>query len=134
MISGSSILTKYIAWYDFRILYSYKVYCLVWFQDPLSLESILPDFVPDFVLDFFPDFFPDFVGVLDCVSAPPDNIFIYGPWAQMTMTARSASKFCARNTGNRSQSPNIFDLDLISRVIPGQIEPWPECQPYVYKN
>ena len=103
MISGPYAIRKYIAWYDFRILFHKNAY----------------PFVPDFV--------PDFVGVLECVSAPPDKIFLCGPCAQMTMTVRSASKFCARN---RSQSPNIFDLDLISRVIPGQIEPWPECQPY----
>ena len=47
---------------------------------------------------------------------------------KITITARTASKFCARN---RSQSPDIFDPDLISWVIPGPIEPWSECK-YLY--
>ncbi len=67
-----------------------------------------------------------FTGVLEYVSAPPGKFCKYGSPSKMTSTARSTSKFCARN---RSQSPNIFDLDLISRVILGQIEPWPEYQP-----
>ncbi len=45
MISGSTILRKYIAWYDFRILYPEKVCCLVRFQDPLSWKSILPGMI-----------------------------------------------------------------------------------------
>ena len=57
MISGSLIRRTYIAWYDFRILdpkkvwYDFrilgpkKVYCLVWFQDPRSEESILPGII-----------------------------------------------------------------------------------------
>jgi len=53
MISGSSILSKYIAWYDFRIL---------------CPEN---DFVPDFV----PDFVHDFVVVFECASAPPGTLF-----------------------------------------------------------
>jgi len=41
IISGSLIRSKYIAWYDFGILYLYKVYCLLWFQDPLSVEKYI---------------------------------------------------------------------------------------------
>ena len=44
----------------------------------------------------------------------------------MTMPARRASKFCAQR---RAASPHIFCLSLICYVIPGHIEPWPECQP-----
>ncbi len=41
------MIRKYIAWYDFRILFHKSVYPFV------------PDFVPDFVLDFVPDFVLD---------------------------------------------------------------------------
>ena len=44
----------------------------------------------------------------------------------MTMPARRASKFCARSW---SQCLKMFFLKLISLVIPGMMEPWPECQP-----
>ncbi len=46
--------------------------------------------------------------------------------AQMTITARTVPKFCAHI---RAALPEIFFLDLISLVISGTIEPWPECQP-----
>ena len=65
------------------------------------------------------------MGILECVSAPPGKFCKYDPSAQMTMPARSASKFCART---RSECPEIFYLDLIHRGIPGMKEPWPECQ------
>ena len=65
------------------------------------------------------------MGILECVSAPPGIVFKYDPSAQMTMPARSASKFCART---RSECPDMFVLNLMSLVIPGMIEPWPECQ------
>ncbi len=55
MISRSSVTRKYIAWDDFRILFHKNVY----------------PFVPDFV--------PDFMGVLECVSAPPDKKIKYDP-------------------------------------------------------
>ena len=45
---------------------------------------------------------------------------------QTTITARTASKFCARR---RSEWPELFFLDLISWWISGSIEPGPECQP-----
>ena len=45
---------------------------------------------------------------------------------QMTMPARRASKFSAKR---RALLPEVFFQSLISRVIPGIIEPWPECQP-----
>ena len=44
----------------------------------------------------------------------------------MTMPARRASKFCAKR---RALSPEVFSQSLISEAIPGNIEPWPECQP-----
>jgi len=49
--------------------------------------------------------------------------------AKMTITASTASKFCARS---RSECSYIFFLDLESWWIPGNIEPWTswsECQP-----
>jgi len=50
----------------------------------------------------------------------------YGSLGKTTSKARSASQFCARG---RSQSQNMCDRVLISLVIPGQLEPWPECPP-----
>jgi len=41
------------------------------------------------------------------------------------MPARCASKFCAQR---RAAWPTIFFLSLTSYVIPGKLEPWPECQ------
>ena len=49
-----------------------------------------------------------------------------GHSGQMTMPARRASKFCAKR---RALSPEVFSQSLISEAIPGNIEPWPECQP-----
>ena len=43
----------------------------------------------------------------------------------MTMPARRASKLCAKR---RAVLLTAFFLNLISHVIPGNIEPWPECQ------
>ena len=48
--------------------------------------------------------------------------------AQMTMPARTASKFCART---RSECSDIFFLDLISWRISEIIEPWSECSPEI---
>ncbi len=44
----------------------------------------------------------------------------------MTIIARTVSKFCANF---RAALHQIFIRDLISLVISGTIEPWPECQP-----
>ena len=44
----------------------------------------------------------------------------------MTIIARTAPKFCAHI---RAALAEMFFLDLISLVISGTIEPWPECQP-----
>ena len=44
----------------------------------------------------------------------------------MTMPARRASEFCAKR---RALSAEVFSQSLIYLVIPGTIEPWPECQP-----
>ena len=49
-----------------------------------------------------------------------------GQSVQMTMPARRASKFCAKR---RALSPEVFSQSLISEATPGNIEPWPECQP-----
>jgi len=144
MISESLLQSKYITWYDFRILYPEKVHCLVWFQDPLSWERIACYDFRIFYLEkiyclvWFPDplswefvslnsrrctwLCPCLAGVLEslCVSAPPGNCLQIWLPGKMTSTARAASKFCARD---RSQSPNIFDIVLISYL------PWPDCQP-----
>ena len=60
------------------------------------------------------------------VLGSPGNKSKYGPSAQMTMPARRASTSCAKR---RAALLPIFFLSLISFVIPGNIEPWPECQP-----
>ena len=44
----------------------------------------------------------------------------------MTMPARRASTSCAKR---RAALLPIFFLSLISLGMPGNIEPWPECQP-----
>ena len=49
----------------------------------------------------------------------------YGGSAPMTMPARRASKFSAKRC---AASLPIF-FKLTSLVIPGMIEPWPECGP-----
>ena len=49
--------------------------------------------------------------------------------AEMTITTRTASKFCARR---RAVQLPIFFLELISLVTTGIPEPWPECQPKLY--
>ena len=43
---------------------------------------------------------------------------------KVTIAARIASKFCARN---RSEYSNMCFLNLESCRIPGNIEPWPKC-------
>ena len=45
---------------------------------------------------------------------------------QMNMPARRASEFCAKR---RALLLEMFFRSPISRVFPGTIEPWPECQP-----
>ena len=45
--------------------------------------------------------------------------------ANLTTTARTASKLCPRNW---SQSPNLIRQDLIGEAISGLLEPWPECR------
>ena len=52
------------------------------------------------------------------------NFANMGSPANLTITVRTASKFCARS---RSQSNHIFNLVLVSEVISGNCEPWPEC-------
>ena len=59
-------------------------------------------------------------------EVPLDIFSKSGQSSQMTMPARRASKFCAKR---RSQCLKMFFLKLISLVIPGMMEPWPECQP-----
>ena len=48
--------------------------------------------------------------------------------AEMTITTRTASKFCAKR---RAVQPPIFFLELISLVTTGITEPLPECQPLI---
>ena len=60
--------------------------------------------------------FPHFLEHFSNINSP----------AQMTITSRTAPKFCARS---RSKCPEIIFLDLKSWVIPGNVEPWSECQP-----
>jgi len=43
----------------------------------------------------------------------------------MTMPARRASKFCAKRCASWH---TVFFLSLIYCVIPGKLEPWPECK------
>ena len=62
----------------------------------------------------------------DGFEAPLVNFSKSGHSGQMTMPARRASKFCAKR---RALSPEVFSQSLISEAIPGNIEPWPECQP-----
>ena len=50
----------------------------------------------------------------------------YGSSVRMTMPVRRASKFSAKR---RAALLPIFFQSLISLVIPGIVEPWPECQP-----
>jgi len=58
-------------------------------------------------------------------QGPLVNKSSYGRSAQMTMPARRASKFCANR---RAVLLIIFFLSLTSNVMPGNIEPWQECQ------
>ena len=60
---------------------------------------------------------------MSCIASWQNFANMWSP-ANLTITARTASKFCARS---RSQSKNIFDLNPISWVITGIGEPWPEC-------
>ena len=65
--------------------------------------------------------------VIFCQFEPPLDFFSKsGQSEQMTMPARRASKFSAKR---RALLPEVFFQSPISRVIPGIIEPWPECQP-----
>ena len=49
-----------------------------------------------------------------------------GQSGKITMPARRASEFCAKR---RALLLEMFFQSPISRVFPGIIEPWPECQP-----
>ena len=65
--------------------------------------------------------------VIFCQFEPPLDLFSKsGQSDQMTMPARRASKSCAKR---RAVMPEVFSQSLISGVISGMIEPWPECQP-----
>ena len=57
-------------------------------------------------------------------NASCQNFANMGSPANLAITVRTASKFCARS---RSQRENIFNLEPISWVISGIWEPWPEC-------
>jgi len=103
VISVSSILRKYISWYDFRILCHIKIE--TWVPDPLCISA---------------------ASILECVSTPPDTKCKCGSPLQKNMPTRRASKFCSRR---RSECSDIFFLDLKYWRILGNIEPWPEWQP-----
>ena len=103
MISGSSVVRKYIAWYDFRILCHKNVYTHVSLTLSLSCGCLRMCFYISW--QHFSN-----------MMSP----------AQMTITARTASEICART---RSECPEIFVFDLISWENSGIIEPWSECQP-----
>ena len=69
-----------------------------------------------------------FCGVCDfkaILRSPGKQKSSYGRFDQMTMPARRASKFCANR---RAAWLPIFFLSLISSVIPGKLEPLPECR------
>ena len=100
-------------------------------QGPQLQESILPGMISgSFVIrKYKPESVPLY---LPCGCL---RMCFYTSWwnfanmvspAKMTNTASTASKFCARS---RSEYSDIFFLDLESWWIPGNIEPWPECQP-----
>ena len=59
-------------------------------------------------------------------ESPLDFFSKSGQSDQMTMSARRASKFSAKR---HALLPEVFFQSPISRVIPGILEPWPECQP-----
>ena len=147
MMSGSSVIRKYIAWYDFKLLCCKKVYCLVWFQNPLSQDSILPGMISESPV--LRTYMPGMISgssviimyILEPLNMCPSygclGMCFYNPWqnfanmvspAQMTMPARTVSKFCART---RSGCSDIFFLDLISWRISEIIEPWSECSPEI---
>jgi len=112
MISRSSILRKCIAWHNVRI------------RSPAIWYLWVPEF-----------FFWHCHGLCRWVCGCLRMRFCTS-WQnsantlprQMITTARSASKFCARD---RFQSPNKIYLVLISLVIPGQLERWPLSYPFL---
>ena len=59
-----------------------------------------------------------------CCYAFWRNFANIGSSVNLTTTARTPSKFCARS---RSQSQQIFNLDKVSWGVSGNCEPWPEC-------
>ena len=59
-----------------------------------------------------------------CHYASWQNFENVGSPANLAITVRTASKCCPRS---RSQSKNTFDLNPISWVVTGVLEPWPEC-------
>ena len=60
-----------------------------------------------------------------CFNVSWQNFANMASPANLTTTARTASKFCPRNW---SQSPDLFRQDLIGEAISGLLEHWPECQ------
>ena len=70
-------------------------------------------------------FFVDFV-ISERFQGPLVKKSKYGRSDQMTMPGRRASKFSAKR---RALLSEVFFQSPISRVIPGIIDPWPECQP-----
>ena len=64
--------------------------------------------------------------IFDGFEASLDFFPKSGQSVQMTMPARRAPKFSAKR---RAVTPEVFSQSLIYWVIPGILEPWPECQP-----
>ena len=78
-----------------------------------------PGFLSTYIVNFV-----DFHGF----EPPLDFFSKSGQSGQMTMPARRASKFSAKR---RAVLLHIIFQSLIYSVIPGIIEPWPECQPWL---
>ena len=51
MLSLSSVVRQFMAWYDFKVLYRKKVYCLVGFQSPVIIRKYIAR--NDFRIFFF---------------------------------------------------------------------------------
>ena len=131
MITASYSIRTNLAWYDFI--------------DPLPWESILPEMIsgsfafrcvlPGMISGSFVINMCRLESLTLYLSYGCLRMCFYTSWqnfanmaspGKMTITARTASKFCARNW---SECSHTFFLDLKSWWIPGNIEPWPKCQP-----
>ena len=99
---------KYVAWYNFGNLYVLNVYCLGWFQDPLSLKSVLPGMITgSFVVRKYKLESMTLYLSWECLRMcfHTWHFSKCGSPAQMTTTAGTALKFCARS---RSECSDVF--------------------------